>query len=162
MLKRVGNNSRHASGNKISLTGETLPTISLVSSSWVLLLCSVAFCSGKRLMKCLSLLLLPPTHLSWVCFLVKTSMHDPRSNFVYLSSLQKQSTRSFQHIWLNVHGGSFLWYKQLLYNVTMCCNRTKCLLPWKICSDVHLMGVFSCSGYYIFSVSEQKYLLLEL
>lgn len=52
-----------------------------------------------------------------------------RSNFVYLSSLQKQSTRSFQHIWLNVHGGSFLWYKQLLYHFTMCCDRTKCLLP---------------------------------
>ncbi|VVB05432.1 unnamed protein product [Arabis nemorensis] len=41
----------HVSGNNISLIGETVPIISLASSSCVLLLCSVAFSSGRKLRK---------------------------------------------------------------------------------------------------------------
>ena len=64
---------------------------------------------------------------------------------------QKHSTRSFQCIGINVHGGSFHWNKQLLYSVILHCNRKKCLLPRKICSNVHLMGVLPCTGQHIFS-----------
>ena len=59
---------------------------------------------------------------------------------------QKHSTRSFQCIGINVHGGSFHWNKQLLYRIILHCNRTKCLLPRKICSNVQLMGLLPCTG----------------
>ena len=134
MLKPVGKSSRHAYGNNNSLIGETLPTISLASSSCVLPLWSVAFCSGKRLRKCYSL----PSQLSLSLFSLKLCVNP--------CSLQKHSTRSFQCIGLNVHGGSFHWNEQLLNSVVLHYNRKKCLLPRKICSNVHLMGLLPCTG----------------